>query len=64
MISDIDILLKNHSSCNLYKSITSQFYSESSQKIKIRFLNLPRANENLEIWMPVLFQQLNESKQF
>ena len=29
-----------------------------------QFFDLPKANENLEICMPVLFVQLNESKQF
>ena len=29
-----------------------------------QILNLSRANENLEIYMPVLFEQLNESKKF
>ena len=29
-----------------------------------RLLNLSRTNENLEICMPVLFEQLNETKQF
>ena len=29
-----------------------------------QLLNLSRANENLEICMPVLFEQLNESKKF
>ena len=28
-----------------------------------QFLHLSRENENLEICMPVLFEQLNESKQ-
>ena len=28
-----------------------------------QFLNLPWVNENLQICMPVLFEQLNESKQ-
>ena len=43
-----------------YNTISlSQFTNNITQ-----FLNLPGANGKLEIFLPVLFEQLNESKQF
>ena len=64
MTNDSDILLKNHISCDFmlkyYITILHLHFTKTLNQV----LNVPRVNKNLEICIPVLFEQLNESEQF
>ena len=51
-----NILLKHYVSCN--------FILKYYIMVKLGFFHLSRANENLEICMPLWFVPLNESNQF
>ena len=59
----MDILLKNYVKCNLMLIYYITILLQQFTKTLNQFLYLSRENENLEICMPVLFEQLNESKQ-
>ena len=61
---DSSILLQNHASCNFMLKYYIIILLRQSTKALNLFLKLSRANKNLEIWMPVLHKELNESKQF
>ena len=60
---EMDILLKNYVKCNLMLIYYITILLQQFTKTLNQFLHLSRENENLEICMPVLFEQLNESKQ-
>ena len=64
MTIDKGILLKNRVSCNFMLKYYIPVLLRHFTKTLNQFLNLPRANENLEIDMPVLLEQWNQSKQF
>ena len=64
MPNESRIPLKNHSSCNfMLKYYITVSFRQFTKTIN-QFFYLSRANKNLEICMPVLFVQLNESKHF
>ena len=50
--------------CNFLLKCYTRILLRQLTKILNQLLNLSRANENLENCMPVLFERLNESKQF
>ena len=59
-----DIFLENHVSRNFILKCYITILLQQFTKTLNKFLNLCRINESLEICTPVLFDQLNESKQF
>ena len=61
---DSGILLKKYVSCNLMLKRYIKISLRQFTKTLNQFLNLSRANKKKEFYMPVLFKQLNESKQF
>ena len=61
---DSNVLLKKYVSCNFMLKYYITVLLRQFKKSLNYFLNLPRANVNLEIRIPVSFEQLNESKQF
>ena len=64
MTIDSGVLLKNHISCNFMLKYRITILLRQFTKSLNQFLMLSRASGDLEICMPILFEQLNESKQF
>ena len=62
MTIDGGILLKNHVSCNFMLKYYITILLRQFMKTFNQFFGLTKANKNLEICVPVLFEQLNESK--
>ena len=64
MSIDRSIFLKKHVSRNIMWIFYITILLRQFTKTLNQFLNWSMANENLKICMPILFEQLKESKQF
>ena len=64
MTIDSGIPLKNHVSCSFMPKYCITILLWQFTKTLHQLFNLSEGKENLEICMPVLFEQLNESKKF